>query len=222
MNAAPSPLQAPDPGHQELEVKFRLLEPDLLPQRLAAAQAACVRTQELEVNLRYDTPDRDLTRRHRVLRLRRDRSARLTYKEPGPTEGTLEARREVEFIVSDAGAAQELLERLGYECLWRYEKYREEWELGQARIMLDRLPFGSFLEIEGPSEAALKQAALGLGLDWSQAFQGSYLSIFTYLREAHSLPFRDLTFANFRDLPPFDLGLPQSAWHPLTGGDHGG
>jgi adenylate cyclase class 2 len=126
----------------------------------------------------------------------------------------------VEFDVSDADAAQELLECLGYECLLRYEKYREEWKLGKARFMLDVLPFGSFLEIEGPSEAGLKEAARRLGLEWSQAFQGSYLSIFAYLREAYSLSFRDLTFSNFKDLPQFDLGLPESAWHPLTGGEH--
>ena len=220
MSAARPPRPGPGIRWQELEVKFFLLHPDPLHERLEASQATCVRPQELEVNLRYDTPGRDLTRGQRVLRIRRDHPARLTYKEAGRTEGELKTRVEVEFDVSDADAAEALLECLGYECLLRYEKYREEWKLGEARYMLDVLPFGSFLEIEGASEAGLREAARQLSLEWSQAFQGSYLSIFAYLREAYSLSFRDLTFANFKDLPQFDLGLPASARHPLTGGGH--
>jgi adenylate cyclase class 2 len=220
MNSVRSPRQAPDPSRQELEVKFLLPRPESVRARLSASAAICLHPSLLEVNLRYDTPDRDLSRSQRVLRLRRDRSARLTYKEPGANQGGLKGRREVEVDVSDPEAAEALLERLGYECLVRYEKYREEWQLGETRIMLDHLPFGSFLEIEGPSEVGIQETARCLGLDWSQAFQGSYLSIFTYLRRTYSLSFRDLTFANFRGLPSFDLGLPESAGHPLTSSDH--
>jgi adenylate cyclase class 2 len=207
-------------SRQELEVKFLLSQPESLRARLCAPAAVCRQPQHLEVNLRFDTPDRSLSRSQRVLRLRWDRAVHLTYKEPGGSQGPLQVRREVELGVSDGEAAQELLERLGYECLVRYEKYREEWELGAVRIMLDRLPFATFLEIEGPSETRIQEAAQTLGLDWSGAFQGSYLSIFAYVRRTYSLSFRDLTFANFHDLPPFDLGLPESAIYPLNGDDN--
>jgi adenylate cyclase class 2 len=221
MNSSGFAARTPHPLQRELEVKFLLPDPEAMEARLLAGAAVRLHPPQLEVNLRFDTPDRRLSREERVLRLRRDRSTRLTYKEPGPSEGALAARREVEFEVSDAEAAQEMLERLGYEGVVRYEKYREEWELGPTRIMLDRLPFGSFLEIEGPGQMEIQEAARLLGLDWDHAFQGSYLSIFAYLRQTHGLSFRDLTFENFQGLPSLDLGLPDSAKYPLIGSRDG-
>ncbi len=101
-----------------------------------------------------------------LLRLRRSDDARLTYKGPGSiVEGAM-SRQEIEFIVSDFGAAQNFLEALDYQVVGMYEKYRTTYmietsevskDLGglSALIMPDELPYGNFVEIEGESPAAL-------------------------------------------------------------------
>jgi len=66
-----------------------------------------------EVNLRYDTPDGELTRTAQVLRLRQDKAAHLTYKGKGETSGEVYIRREIEFTVGDFQAARAFLEALG-------------------------------------------------------------------------------------------------------------
>ncbi len=85
-----------------------------------------------------------------MLRLRADQAAHLTFKGPGRCAGRF-GRQEIEFEVSDFGAARRLLEALGYRVYTSYEKYRETYRLGQVIIALDEMPFGTFAELEGPS-----------------------------------------------------------------------
>jgi len=64
--------------------------------------------------------------------------------------------------------------------------------------VLDELPFGKFVELEGP-EAAIKTAAARLGLGWERRILDNYLALMARLKAAHNLPFDDLTFANFEN-----------------------
>ena len=63
--------------------------------------------------------------------------------------------------------------------------------------MLDELPYGNFVEIEGENSAAIHSAAHRLGLDMQAAISESYSSLFEKVRRALGLTFADLTFANF-------------------------
>ena len=65
--------------------------------------------------------------------------------------------------------------------------------------MLDELPFGSFIEIEGEA-AGIRQIANQLHLNWETAIPASYHALFEQLAATAKLPFRDLTFANFNGL----------------------
>ncbi len=136
---------------QETEAKFYLLHLDSAAARLDALQARLVQPRVLETNLRFDLPDGSLTSTGRVLRLRRDTQARLTYKGAGQNKSGVLDRQEIEFIVEDDQKARQFLEALGYRKSMYYEKYRTTYELEEALIMLDELPYGSFLEIEGGS-----------------------------------------------------------------------
>ena len=59
------------------------------------------------------------------------------------------SRTEIEFGVDDFAKAKQFLEHLGYQSILVYEKYRTTYELDHAHIMLDELPYGNFIEIEG-------------------------------------------------------------------------
>lgn len=194
---------------QELEVKFYLLDLPALEERLRAAGANLVQPRVHEVNLRFDTPQEDLSRSYRVLRLRQDTEARLTYKGPGVEQDGIRLRQELEFAVSDFSTAQAFLEALGYRVIWMYEKYRTTYALGEVLVVLDELPYGNFIEIEGPDGASIQKAAGRLGVDWQKRILESYAFLFERLRQAQALPFRDLSFANFagRSVSAADLGI---------------
>jgi adenylate cyclase class 2 len=178
----------------EIEAKFYLRHLAALRQTLLDLGAHLLAPRLLEKNLRFDTPDRRLTRTGAVLRLRQDRAVHLTFKTPGKSA---EVRNEIEFEVDDLEAARAFLSALGFELVFTYEKYREVFALDPVKVMLDELPFGCFAEIEGPTLPAITEAADRLGLAWERRIPQTYLALFESLRRSMRLAFRDATFANF-------------------------
>ena len=193
---------------KEIEVKFYLADPPRLLQRLQALGAGCQQPRVYEANLRFDTPDRQLSRSLCALRLRMDTAARMTYKGPPLDDAGARLRQELEFTVSDFDMARAFLEALGYQVMVMYEKYRATYRLGRLVVTLDEMPFGTFAEIEGPGGEAIQAAALQLGLDWEQRILDSYLMLFDMLKARLGLTFNDLSFENFQGLtiPPAALG----------------
>ncbi|MBN2549590.1 MAG: class IV adenylate cyclase [Anaerolineales bacterium] len=185
---------------QEIEVKFYVQNISRVEQRLIALGAELSQPRTLETNLRFDTPQGDLARSFQVLRLRQDTAARLTYKGPAHGDDGVRVRQEIEFIVSDFGAAQRLLEALGYQIGMIYEKYRAQYELPGLHIALDEMPYGNFVEIEGPDSTTIQALSAKLGLNWRASVQASYTMLFQNLQTEHKLPFRDLSFDNFQNL----------------------
>lgn len=182
--------------YRESEAKFLVGHREKLQARLVALGAELAQPRIYEINHRFDTPDRVLTREGRVLRLRRDSEFRLTYKDPGRREAGFLSRREIEFSVSDFDSASELLLALGYEIVFSYEKYRTTYAHQGVQFMLDELPYGNFVEIEGAGPA-LKPAAEMLGLKWEASIPRSYHDLFEDVRRRLKLPLQDLTFPAF-------------------------
>lgn len=185
---------------QEIEVKFYVTHLARLENRLQELGAALVQPRVFERNLRFDTSAGDLAREYQVLRLRQDQQARLTFKGPAYDDGGARRRLEIEFTVSDFDAAWALLTALGYEVSMGYEKYRAVYDLHQAHVTLDELPYGHFVEIEGPDAQTIHLVAGVLGLGWERRIQASYVMLFDNLRQRLDLSFKDLSFANFKHL----------------------
>jgi len=194
---------------QELEVKFYLSNLGAFRERVETLGGNLVQPRLHEVNLRFDTPDGDLSRTFQVLRLRQDTAARLTYKGPGATTGGVRARREIEFTVGDFEAARSFLEALGYQVRLMYEKYRTTYELEGVQVTQDEMPYGNFAELEGPDPESIQSVARQLGVDWEARILESYTFLFERLRESLGFSFRDLSFENFAGLEvtPTALGV---------------
>ncbi len=193
----------------ELEVKFYLSRRSDMEARILAVGAEPGDQRVYEINLRLDTPYLDLQHEGKLLRLRLDKRARLTYKGEGRISAGTRLRRELEVTVSDFYTTQSIFEALGFEVTLMYEKYRTTYHLGELEIVIDEMPYGDFLEIEGPDGDSICQAAAQLGLDWEARSLDSYTLIFEHARAQLGLPFRDLSFENFKglQLSPADLGV---------------
>lgn len=189
---------------QEIEAKFYVRDLKQVETRLQELEARLIMPRVLETNLRFDLPGGGLSSRGRVLRLRQDSEARLTYKEPGKNEQGVINRREIEFVVEDFEKAKLFLEALGYQKLLVYEKYRTTYQLepseGFVHIMLDELPYGNFVEIEGESIEAIRAVANKLNLDMNVSIPASYSALFERVKQTLELNFTDLTFENFAGL----------------------
>jgi adenylate cyclase class 2 len=193
----------------EIEGKWLVKDLRSIEFKLNVLGASSSQARLYENNLRYDTPDRALSQNWKVLRLRQDKEARFTFKAPQQSEGSIRTNTEIEFTVGDFGLAEQFLEALGYEMYFQYEKYRAVYELDGCHIMLDELPYGDFVEIEGSDSASIEALANKLELDISAGSALNYAGLFTYYLEQSGQAFQHLTFENFKNLTvtPDQLGL---------------
>lgn len=198
-----------NPSERELEVKFWISDLPGLAERLVMIGAVLDKPRVHETNLRFDHPDRSLSRGHQVLRLRQDSRVRLTFKGPGAIDEGIHNRQEIEITVGDFAAARRFLEALGYQVIWVYEKYRTTYTIQGMEITLDETPLGEFAEIEGPTAAAIQVACEMLGLDWEARLLDSYAGLFERARTTLALDVTDLVFDQFADVhaPLHALGL---------------
>ncbi len=158
----------------EIEKKYRLTPERLGPlrRRLKEAGAEGRGIAEFEENVIYTGPGLDP--RLRVLRLRRKGARALfTFKERDLSGSPVKRQREEETEVADAAALAAILEALGYRPALVYEKRRETWRLAGTEVVIDELPFGLFVEIEGEEADILKAEKL-LGLEGDAGVQEPY------------------------------------------------
>jgi adenylate cyclase, class 2 len=202
-----------NPTGIEIETKFHVRDLQEIESRLQALEARLVQPRQYERNLRFDLPDGSLRKTYRVLRLRQDEKVVLTYKGPGSdaVDG-IRAREEREVVVSDFATMRKILESLGYGIQFIYEKYRTTYIHENTHVMLDEMPFGFFIEIEGETQSAVMTLAEHLKLDKEGAIPDSYQVLFERVKDALGLSFRDLTFSNFSgiDVPDSVLGVKRS------------
>lgn len=196
-------------SNQEIEAKFCVTGLDRIKARLRKLEARLIQERLLETNIRFDLPGNLLRSEGRVLRLRQDAQARLTYKGASRSEHGALSRNEIEFVVDDFEKARLFLEALGYREWMRYEKYREVYEFNACHIMLDELPYGPFVEIEGNSVDEIHETAIRLGLRWDAAVTKSYQALFEFAKSALRLNIRDLSYENFAgiEVKPGHLGV---------------
>ncbi len=116
------------------------------------------------------------------------------------------SRFEAEVDVSDFGMMETILGKLGYKPYMTYEKYRTTYEYDGAEIVLDELPYGNFVEIEGEA-GAIQGLVKRLELDDAPRFGGSYSTLFDRVKKNLGLTFDDLTFENFKG-----VSVPESAF----------
>lgn len=188
----------------EIEAKFYLRHLEDIRKRVIAHDALLKTTRLLERNLRFDTPDRELAGKKHVLRLRQDNRTTLTFKRP---RVQVETRDEFEIEIDDFESGRKILEALGYAVTTLYEKYRETYQIDFIQVMLDELPFGCFVEIEGPSIESIRQMSDQLGLPWERRVQASYVELFDRIRRPLAIDFEEITFENFKGLTPVDPKL---------------
>jgi len=210
---------------QEIEAKFYVQDLKKIEMRIQELGAHLIHPRMFETNLRFDQPDGRLRAEGQVLRLRQDTEARLTYKGRGMNENGIVSRTEIEFTVEAFEKARLFVEALGYQKIMQYDKYRTTYTLESesslapparagvlpifrrevdgiqsCHIMLDELPYGNFIEIEGEDVDSIRVVANVLYLNMDKALSTSYFALFEQVKQTLGLTFNDLTFGNFKDI----------------------
>ena len=196
-------------GH-ETEVKFHVRDLKKIETRLLELKARLIQPRTHETNLRFDTPNSGLRNSGHVLRLRQDDRARFTFKGPSvEKEDGVASRVEIEFVVEDHESAKQFLEALGFQAVVFYEKFRATYELNGTHIMLDELPYGTFIEIEGEDIESIHSTANLLGLNWDAMARAGYHALYDRFSRKYGLDNAKLSFEELKDvkIDIADLGV---------------
>jgi adenylate cyclase class 2 len=182
--------------HTETEVKLYVPHLEVVQVRLERLGAKRVAPRVFERNVRYENPEHTFTPNGIVLRLRHDTRTRMTYKDNATVQNGIVSRFEAEVEVSDFDVMASILTKLGYTPYMVYEKYRTTYEFDNAEIVLDELPYGNFVEIEGDTQN-IERIVDRLELGDAPRYAASYVALFDSVKRNLGLNFNDLSFANF-------------------------
>jgi len=148
----------------EIEKKYRLTE----------ARKQFVLDSLAEIGAEYEGEDYEentiygggiLDEQIAVLRVRKTQDKTiLTLKQSIQNEYAVKQRTEYETEVANARELEKIIENLGFEPCLVYEKRRKTWRFRLVEIVLDELPFGDFMEIEG-SITAIAEAEMFLDIE---------------------------------------------------------
>ena len=140
-------------GSVEIEVKLRVASPEAASSLLVRSGARRVEARHFEDNRLFDDAAGSLRARGVSLRLRRTPAAvrPSPTRAPGASRDGLKAREERETNMEDADAMQAILLALGLSPVFRYQKYREVWALGEAEVVVDETPIGQLPRDRGRS-----------------------------------------------------------------------
>ena len=161
----------------ETEVKIRLSDAPAAQRLLSESGFAVSIPRGFESNTIYDTADFKLRTTEMLLRLRQfGEKSIITWKGPA-IQGPHKTRPEIETSVGSFEALDQILRALGYQPIFRYEKYRTEYTRHGAAsdgvVTLDETPIGDFLELEGAPDWIDRTAAL-LGFERGAYVLASY------------------------------------------------
>lgn len=157
----------------EIEKKYRLTK---TARRLIEKKLRQLELRPGEVEFEENTIYRGgrLDLRGCALRLRRvNGRAILTFKQRFPGKSPIKRQKEEETAVADADAAHAIVTALGFRPGLVYEKRRVRWRVGRAKLVLDELPFGLFMEIEA-SEREIKRVEKLIGAENLPAVMETY------------------------------------------------
>jgi adenylate cyclase class 2 len=179
----------------EIELKFSVANERRLQEQAGQLGFRLVTERTFEENTLYDSPDRRLRGLKQILRLRRygGRSTVTHKRQAGGDDVRYKSRIETESGVEDCDALQEIFLQLGYGPVFKYEKFRTEWETDEGHLVLDETPIGVWAELEGPPEWIDAMLAR-LGVASESCTTESYGKLFLGWKERTASPAENLTF----------------------------
>jgi adenylate cyclase class 2 len=177
----------------EREVKLRFATVEEARAAVLATGATPLRGRRLQEDCLLDTLDETLRKRRSVLRVRMESGkSLLTFK--GPVQAApVKLREELETVVGDGPLFLRILEDLGFQVWFRYQKYREEFAMEDVIVAVDETPVGVFVEIEGGARG-IADMAEALGRARSDYLLDSYRGLFCEYCRERGLPLSDMVF----------------------------
>jgi adenylate cyclase class 2 len=179
--------------NKEIEVRFLEIDKQALIDRLKGLGAEDHGEELLEEIIFYDKDLAWLASGKRLRLRKTSKGLFLSYK--NHFSHTVDGTEEIEFMVSDARQAEVFMDRIGFPAYRHQQKWRHSFKLGDVVADIDTWPrVPPYVEIEGPSEGSLKEAAKKLNLDWRDVVLDPPSSV---IEDRYHIPVRRMRWFTF-------------------------
>lgn len=150
---------------REIEVKIRNIDKQDIIKKIEEFGAVKIFTGKV-IDYRFDTPDRDLSRQGKALRIRqKGRYIFLNLKGKKKSIRNITGRDEIGVKISNFKIMQKILNELGYVKIFELEKYRTEYRVDDITFDIDEyIGLDPILEIESDSYEKVQNYIKKLGV----------------------------------------------------------
>lgn len=176
----------------EKEIKIKITNPQEVFQILQK-MGAQVLNKSKEITTRFDTREKSLEKAGLFLRVRSGSKNTITLKEKTAKDKLVKARKETEFEIQDIEKMAYILKRLGFDYIRIMEKFRINLKYKRAKLSIDELPFGFYLEIEGKEEQ-INNILKELGYREKDRIIETYWDIFKKYKEKNNITQQNIVF----------------------------
>lgn len=167
----------------ETELKFKIENPQEILKKLEDAEFVGSKFQR---TIRFEDGTR-LKDQGMFLRVRSGFKNVITLKSKIKDDTKeIYRREEIEFEIEDIESMRKIINKLGFTKEMIMEKYRTKFNYLGCEVVIDELPFGTYLEIEG-EEGVLFSVAETLGLDKKDNINYTYWDVFEKYKEDNDL-----------------------------------
>lgn len=186
----------------EYEATFTNIDKDDIRQRLKKAKATLVKADNLMVRCVFELPSG-----HEIkggwLRVRNEND-KITMSLKVVDGDKIENQKEICLKVDSFENGINFLESIGCKMKAYQESRRELWLLDDVEVTIDEWPFlEPYVEVEGKSEAEVKEVSAKLNFDYSQALFCSVDTLYANKYKINPEFVNRLTRICFNEANPF-------------------
>lgn len=192
-------------NYTEFEAKFYPIDKEEYRRKLKSIGAELIIPERKMVRWVADYRDNPILSKKECIRVRNEGGlVRLSFKSFVNDLSRVSDQKEIETEVGDFAATVKIFEKIGLKFNRNQETFREEWKYKKVQITIDTWPgLLPFLEIEGTSEAEIKQISSELGFVWDEKLifpsSGLYAKVYGVDEDTALVEISNISFNN----PPF-------------------
>ncbi len=179
--------------NREIEVKFLDVDKSALIEKLQSLKAKDLGEELITEQIFYDK-EKKWIEEHKFIRIRTTKKGSfLTYKHT--QDRTALGVLEIEFKIEEHQKVKDFLEQINFVMNRSQEKKRHKFTIEDVIIDIDTWPkIPTYVEIEGPNEAAIKKVSEQLGFDWTK---GIFNTAAEVIEEVYKLQVRTFKYFTF-------------------------
>ncbi len=178
----------------EIEARFINIDKAEIIRKLLQLGAVDQGEEHLQEIIFYDKDGKWQFEERKCIRLRKT-SKKVTMTFKNSKIEMVDGTKEIELEINDMEKAKLLLLEAGLILYRQQEKKRHTFHLGEVTLDIDTWPsVPPYIEIEGPSEQLVRDAAGQLGLSWNDAI---FEAVHFMIEKQYGIPFPRLRYFMF-------------------------